>query len=121
MADSFTVNYVNYHSVHLCVFTRDGMLQAGKLTLSKPGSLWYGFSLSRLWIEMRTLARLCAGLHDGPVHVLLEIPHYITSDIVITERNVFEKKKYKNYSPQHLCILLLLTTHFQSQKYIMHN
>jgi hypothetical protein len=97
------------------------MLQAGKLTLSKPGSLWYGFSLSRLWIEMRTLARLCAGLHDGPVHVLLEIPHYITSDIVITERNVFEKKKYKNYSPQHLCILLLLTTHFQSQKYIMHN
>jgi hypothetical protein len=49
---------------------------------------------------MRTLDRLCAGLQDGPVHVLLEIPNYIASHIVITEKNVFENKKYENLSPR---------------------
>lgn len=39
-------------------------------TCSKPGSLWYGFSVIRDWMEMRTDEMLWAGLHAGPVHVL---------------------------------------------------
>lgn len=49
---------------------------------------------------MRTLDRLCAGLQDGPVHVLLEIPNYISSSIVITEKNIFQNKKNENLSPR---------------------
>jgi hypothetical protein len=34
---------------------------------------------------MRTLDRLCAGLQDGPVHVLLKIPNYIPSKVIINK------------------------------------
>jgi hypothetical protein len=37
---------------------------------------------------MRTLDRDCAGLQDGPVHVLLEIPHYAASKVVIKKKNI---------------------------------
>lgn len=39
-------------------------------TCSNPGSLWYGFSFKRDWIEINTLDRDCAGLQAGPDHVL---------------------------------------------------
>jgi len=35
---------------------------------------------------MRTLDRLCAGLQDGPVHVLLKIPNYIPSKVIINKQ-----------------------------------
>lgn len=41
-----------------------------KLTLSKPGSLWYGFSVIRLWMDISTLDSVWAGLQAGPAHVL---------------------------------------------------
>jgi hypothetical protein len=41
---------------------------------------------------MRTLDRLCAGLQDGPVHVLLQIPNYILSNIAVNKKNVLDSK-----------------------------
>lgn len=46
------------------------MVEGHTHTCSKPGSLWYGFSVIRDWMEMRTDEMLWAGLHAGPVHVL---------------------------------------------------
>jgi hypothetical protein len=73
------------------------MLKPGKLTVSKPGSLWYGFSFRRLWMEMRTLDKLCAGLQDGPVHVLLEIPNYIAYTLLLPRKMYLRTRCMKIY------------------------
>ena len=41
-------------------------------TCSNPGSLWYGFSFNKDWIEINTLESDCAGLQAGPDQVLFK-------------------------------------------------
>jgi hypothetical protein len=49
-------------------------------------------------MEMRTLDRLCAGLQDGPVHVLSKIPKYTISKAIINKQEVSEARSGNKHS-----------------------